>query len=68
MEPTGRAVLKMQRKTRPPLRVEDVSARARALSQVIPSRVRLSVLTGASLMKFLTVTSRDTMMSYLSFW
>ena len=33
MEPTERAVLKMQRKTRPPLGVEDVSARARVLSK-----------------------------------
>ena len=52
MEPTGRAVVKMKRKTRPPLGVEDWSARARALSKVIPSRVRLSVLTGANLIKF----------------
>ena len=47
VEPTGRAVLKMEGKTRPTLKVDPVSARA--FSRVVPGRVRVQVFVGEAL-------------------
>ena len=49
---TNRAVLKMERKTRPMLKVDPVSARVRPSSRVVPSRVRVPATAGETLVGF----------------